>query len=81
MSTGGDELNVNCFTQDPQSQQLLNSTGKTFEQALDTFTQATHQVLEKHGKTPVVWEGGHQTQIFINSVDDVGRCHRDGLKQ
>ena len=56
-STGGDELNVNCFTQDAETQQLLNSTGKTFEQALDTFTQTTHQALEQLGKTPVVWEG------------------------
>jgi len=30
---------------------------KTFEQALDTFTQATHSVLAAAGKTPIVWEG------------------------
>ena len=57
MSTGGDELNVNCFTQDVQTQQLLNSTGQTFEQALNTFTMATHKALAQAGKTPVVWEG------------------------
>jgi len=33
---------------------------KTFEQALDTFTQATHNVLATAGKTPVVWEGQHE---------------------
>jgi len=27
------------------------------EQALDTFTQATHGALKKAGKTAVVWEG------------------------
>ncbi|KAF8574222.1 glycoside hydrolase family 20 protein [Ramaria rubella] len=55
-STGGDELNVNCYTQDAQTQQLLNSSGQSLEQALNTFTQATHKTLEQLGKTPVVWE-------------------------
>lgn len=35
----------------------LAAQGKTFEQALDSFTQATHSVLTQAGKTPVVWEG------------------------
>jgi hexosaminidase len=56
-STGGDELNVPCYTNDTETQQLLNSTGKTLEQALDTFTQTTHKALIAEGKTPVVWEG------------------------
>lgn len=34
----------------------LGAQGKTFEQALDTFTQATHTALKAVGKTPVVWE-------------------------
>ncbi|KAK7689861.1 hypothetical protein QCA50_006500 [Cerrena zonata] len=34
----------------------LNATGKTLEQALDTFTQTTHKAIEDLGKTPVVWE-------------------------
>lgn len=36
---------------------LTESQGKTLEEALDTFTQATHSVLRGSGKTPVVWEG------------------------
>ena len=56
-STGGDELNIPCYTQDNETQQILNSTGQTLEQALDKFTQATHGALAKLGKTPVVWEG------------------------
>ncbi|PPQ70615.1 hypothetical protein CVT25_011981 [Psilocybe cyanescens] len=55
-STGGDELNVNCYTQDSQTQTDLKASGKTLEQALDTFTQATHGALKAIGKTPVVWE-------------------------
>jgi len=56
-STGGDELNVNCYTKDPQTQADLARSGKTLEQALDTFTQTSHDALRSIGKTPVVWEG------------------------
>ena len=56
-STGGDELNTNCYAQDAQTQSELKASGKTLEQALDTFTQVTHKAIEKQGKTPVVWEG------------------------
>ncbi|KAJ6455070.1 beta-hexosaminidase [Mycena vitilis] len=55
-STGGDELNTECYTQDPQTQADLKKAGKTLEQALSTFTQATHSALAKLDKTPVVWE-------------------------
>ncbi|KIL67750.1 glycoside hydrolase family 20 protein [Amanita muscaria Koide BX008] len=55
-STGGDELNINCYTQDTQTQQELAQQNKTLEQALDTFTQTTHGALREKGKTPVVWE-------------------------
>ncbi|KAJ3801949.1 N-acetylhexosaminidase [Lentinula aff. detonsa] len=55
-STGGDELNTECYTIDDSTQADLNATGKTLEQALDAFTQSIHSVLENSGKTPVVWE-------------------------
>ncbi|KAG1862633.1 glycoside hydrolase family 20 protein [Suillus subluteus] len=55
-STGGDELNTNCYTDDYLTQQQLNSTGTTLNDALDTFTQTTHGALIAQGKTPVVWE-------------------------
>jgi hexosaminidase len=56
-STGGDELNTNCYTNDYPTQQQLNSTGMTLNDALNTFTQVTHGALIAEGKTPVVWEG------------------------
>ena len=56
-STGGDELNIPCYDADAETQQILNATGQTLEQALSTFTQATHGALASEGKTPVVWEG------------------------
>lgn len=56
-STGGDELNVNCYTQDNATQADLAASGRTLEQALNVFTQATHGALRAAGKTPVVWEG------------------------
>ncbi|EKM49790.1 glycoside hydrolase family 20 protein [Phanerochaete carnosa HHB-10118-sp] len=55
-STGGDELNVPCYTADNETQAILNATGETLYQALDTFTQSTHGALRGIGKTPVVWE-------------------------
>ncbi|KJA23996.1 glycoside hydrolase family 20 protein [Hypholoma sublateritium FD-334 SS-4] len=55
-STGGDELNVNCYTQDAQTQAELDESGKTLEEALNTFTQSSHDALKALGKTPVVWE-------------------------
>ena len=57
LSTGGDELNTNCYDQDAPTQADLKAFGKTLEQALDTFTQTTHAAIEREGKTPVVWEG------------------------
>ncbi|KAI0298150.1 N-acetylhexosaminidase [Multifurca ochricompacta] len=53
-STGGDEINARCYHDDAQTQNDL--AGRSVEQALDVFTQATHGALKKLGKTPVVWE-------------------------
>ena len=53
--TGGDEINMRCYADDAQTQSDL--AGRTLNQALDAFTQATHGALRKLGKTPVVWEG------------------------
>jgi hexosaminidase len=55
LSTGGDEVNARCYADDAQTQHDLE--GRTLEQALDEFTQATHGALRNFGKTPVVWEG------------------------
>lgn len=55
-STGGDELNTNCYVNDTATQKELNATGLTLNDALDVFTQATHGALMAQGKTPVVWE-------------------------
>ncbi|KAG1836126.1 glycoside hydrolase family 20 protein [Suillus subalutaceus] len=55
-STGGDELNTECYTNDYPTQLQLNSTGTTLNDALNTFTEVTHAALIAEGKTPVVWE-------------------------
>lgn len=55
-STGGDELNTNCYAKDYPTQLQLNSTGMTLNGALNTFTQVSHAALMAEGKTPVVWE-------------------------
>ncbi|KAF8512648.1 beta-hexosaminidase [Hysterangium stoloniferum] len=55
-STGGDEINQNCYAQDSATQRQLDNNKQTFEQALFEFTRRTHKVLTDLGKTPVVWE-------------------------
>lgn len=57
LSTGGDEVNADCYASDYSTQQQLNSTGMTLNDALNAFTQTTHGALIAEGKTPVVWEG------------------------
>lgn len=56
-STGGDEVNTNCYEQDEQTQAELNATGSTLDQALSEFVQTMQTTLIKEGKTPAVWEG------------------------
>ena len=55
-STGGDEINAMCYTDDFLTQEALAASQKTFEQALDDFTQAEHKALKGVGKTAVVWQ-------------------------
>jgi hexosaminidase len=55
-STGGDEINTNCYAQDNETQAELHSQGKTFEEALDDFVINAHTAVKSMGKTPVVWE-------------------------
>ncbi|TFK27667.1 beta-hexosaminidase [Coprinopsis marcescibilis] len=70
-STGGDEINVNCYQDDPATQAELQKQGKNLEQALDTFTQVTHKALQDIGKTTVVWEEmvlNHPVTLSNNTV-------------
>lgn len=55
-STGGDEINANCYTADNETQSALTAASQTFEQALSAFTVKNHDALGAIGKTPVVWE-------------------------
>ena len=70
-NTGGDEINAQCYADDPETQEALAASGKTFEQALDDFTQAEHEALKGVGKTPVVWEEmvlSHQVTLANDTV-------------
>ncbi|KAG6820624.1 hypothetical protein H0H93_014227 [Arthromyces matolae] len=71
-STGGDELNTNCYAKDAQTQADLTNSGRTLEQALSLFVQATHKPLTQLGKTPVVWEEmvlDHNVTLPDDAVD------------
>ncbi|KAK7054363.1 Glucosamine-6-phosphate isomerase (Glucosamine-6-phosphate deaminase) (GNPDA) (GlcN6P deaminase) [Paramarasmius palmivorus] len=55
-ATGGDEVVQYCYDQDEQTQQDLASSGRTLEEAVNDFVDATHEMLRGIGKAPVVWE-------------------------
>ena len=70
-STGGDEINAACYTNDTETQEDLAASGRTFEQALDDFTQAEHKALKGIGKTAVVWEEmvlSHQVTLANDTI-------------
>ncbi|KDQ16047.1 glycoside hydrolase family 20 protein [Botryobasidium botryosum FD-172 SS1] len=56
ISTGGDEVNLNCYNKDADTQAQLKKNGQNLEQALSTFVLKIHSTLKGKGKTPVVWE-------------------------
>lgn len=56
-STGGDEINTNCYEEDAETQASLSESGKSLEDALDTFTGRMHDVVRQSGRKVVVWEG------------------------
>jgi hexosaminidase len=69
-STGGDEVNTNCYDQDPETQVALNASGQTLEQALSFFTLKNQAALAVLGKTPIVKEGmlmlpKHRLCVFL----------------
>ncbi|CAK5271181.1 unnamed protein product [Mycena citricolor] len=89
-STGGDEINQNCYTQDKETQAELAAQNKTFLQALNDFTQVNHAAIRKVGKTPVVWEEmvladpvdlANDTVVLVwISSDDVAAVAKAGFR-
>lgn len=78
-STGGDEVNMECYKKDKSTQIALKQLGWTIEHALDVFTQATHGALVSEGKTPVVWEGSSFELLLSQTLCSEIR-YRDGLE-
>ncbi|GJE96907.1 glycoside hydrolase family 20 protein [Phanerochaete sordida] len=68
-STGGDEVNTNCYAQDAQTQADLQASGMTLDEALDQFLHATHAVVRAQGKTPIVKEGGYAVNRRRRNAD------------
>ncbi|KZO96763.1 glycoside hydrolase family 20 protein [Calocera viscosa TUFC12733] len=55
-STGGDELNINCYVNDTLTQEALSASGQNLSEALSTYVLGTHDTVRASGKTPAVWE-------------------------
>lgn len=51
-STGGDEINVPCYMEDP----VVNASTANLNDSISTFVSGLHTTLRSAGKTPVVWE-------------------------
>ncbi|KAH8930459.1 glycoside hydrolase family 20 protein [Atractiella rhizophila] len=68
-STGGDEVNLNCYNNDGPTQDLLAAKNWTIEDAVTNFVVKTHQSLAKNGKVPAVWD-----EIALNH--QVGQTHQ-----
>ncbi|KAJ7094803.1 glycoside hydrolase superfamily [Mycena epipterygia] len=65
-STGGVELKMVCYAEDARTQADLQKCNQMLEQALNSFTVATHGALTKLGKIPVdtlvmVWISSQHT--------------------
>ncbi|KAG9103168.1 N-acetyl-glucosamine-6-phosphate deacetylase [Ceratobasidium sp. 370] len=55
-STGGDEVDTNCYAKDGPTQDELKKQGITLDSAFEKFTNVTHAAVRNSGRTPVVWE-------------------------
>ncbi|THH17499.1 hypothetical protein EW146_g3329 [Bondarzewia mesenterica] len=55
-SAGGDEVNMNCYAQDQEMRDYLNSSGQTLNDALSNFVQNIQAMLIGEGKTPLISE-------------------------
>ncbi|GAA6035914.1 hypothetical protein JCM8097_005160 [Rhodosporidiobolus ruineniae] len=53
-STGGDEVNEQCYRDDPITGTALNRS--SFDGLLSTFVNSLHDTVRDSGKTPLVWE-------------------------
>ncbi|KAL8280208.1 hypothetical protein RQP46_007322 [Phenoliferia psychrophenolica] len=51
-STGGDEINVACYAQDP----AMNASSVNLNDSISVFVEGLHATLSEIGKTPIVWE-------------------------
>ncbi|OJA10119.1 hypothetical protein AZE42_10643 [Rhizopogon vesiculosus] len=76
ISTGGDELNTNCYVNDTLTQMQLNSTNTTPK---NTFTQTTHGALMATGNTSVVWECASAATLsktkIIQDIEYIANWH------
>ncbi|KEI36174.1 glycoside hydrolase family 20 protein [Mixia osmundae IAM 14324] len=55
-STGGDEVNTNCYAEDAATQQALSARNSTLMDALSAFVSQLQDAVAGAGKRPVVWE-------------------------
>ncbi|KAH8114791.1 beta-hexosaminidase [Phellopilus nigrolimitatus] len=81
-STGGDEVNENCYTQDTQTQADLAKAGLSLDEALNNYLLETHAVIRAQGKTPIVKEDiilNHNTTLPNTTIAVVWISSQDAI--
>eukprot|EP01129_Flabellula_baltica_P007709 TRINITY_DN3012_c0_g1_i1.p1 TRINITY_DN3012_c0_g1~~TRINITY_DN3012_c0_g1_i1.p1 ORF type:complete len:522 (+),score=64.93 TRINITY_DN3012_c0_g1_i1:38-1603(+) len=54
---GGDEVNLNCYNEDPVFVKYLKDHNVTLSQVVKSFEEKViNSILQKEGKTPIVWQ-------------------------
>ncbi|KAK4055282.1 Glucosamine-6-phosphate isomerase (Glucosamine-6-phosphate deaminase) (GNPDA) (GlcN6P deaminase) [Microbotryomycetes sp. JL201] len=71
-STGGDEVNENCYLEDKKTQQEMEKRGNaTLDLLLTDFVGSVHDRLRHERKTPVVWEEmvlNHELSLGLDTI-------------
>jgi hypothetical protein len=74
---GGDEINARCYADDAQTQHDID--GRTLEQALNAYTQATHGAQETWQEAGCVGRG--DLRMALPQLHEVGyRFRRRGMQ-
>ena len=68
-STGGDELNTNCYAVEPQTQADLKSSGKTLEQALNVLLGLLKMPSSLRGK-PRLFGKVYHSNTTVKAISD-----------
>ncbi|KAI5481434.1 beta-hexosaminidase [Pseudohyphozyma bogoriensis] len=71
VSTGGDEVNLNCYVDGTVTNSTLRARRMTVDDGVSELVGGAHDALRSEGKVPVVWEEmvlGHDINLANDTV-------------